>query len=417
METIQQERSIQRTVLPNGMTLIAIANPAADIVSGRVFLKNAGTRFEPREKAGLFHLLAAVIAKGTRSLSAYEIADRVESVGAGLGLETTADYFYGSFKAVSADFAGILQLLGEILRYPSFPEAEVELEKHLAIQNIRAMREQPFNVALEALRQQLYPEHPYGLSLLGTEETVAALTQEDLESTHRTYFRPDNVVISVCGRLSAEEAIATVFEVFGDWQIPETPLDGTPLVSKEPQPSTTQIQRETQQAIVMLGYLVPGVRQRDYPVLKLMNTYLGSGLSSRLFVQLREKRGLAYEVSAFYPTRLGQSHFVTYMGTANENVEVAIAGLRQETERLCEELLSPEELQAAKNKLLGQYALGKQSNAQIAQIYGWYETLGLGIEYDTQFQETIAQMSALEMREVAQQYLAIAPYVSLVGQV
>jgi predicted Zn-dependent peptidase len=170
----------------------------------------------------------------------------------------------------------------------------------------------------------------------------------------------------------------------------------------------------------MLGYLAPPVRDgasstvRDYSVLKLINTYLGNGLSSRLFVELREKRGLAYEVSAFYTTRLDPAQFVAYMGTAPENTAIALEGLQTEIDRLRVTPLTGEELQAAKNKLLGQYALGKQTNAQIAQTFGWYETLGIGIDFDTLFQKQVAETTADAVQEVAQKYLTV-PYVSLVG--
>jgi predicted Zn-dependent peptidase len=172
--------------------------------------------------------------------------------------------------------------------------------------------------------------------------------------------------------------------------------------------------QETQQSIVMLGYLASPLHHDDYTTLKLINTYLGNGLSSRLFVELREKRGLAYDVSAFYPTRKSASTFVVYMGTAPDNTETALVGLQTEVERLCSTQLSLEELQAAKNKLLGQYALGKQTNAQLAQVYGWYETLGLGIEFDTQFQQDVIRVTPEMAQAVASRYFT-EPYVSLVG--
>ena len=163
----------------------------------------------------------------------------------------------------------------------------------------------------------------------------------------------------------------------------------------------------------MLGYLTVGVKHIDYPVLKLLGTYLGNGLSSRLFVELREKQGLAYDVSAFFPTRLNPSYFVTYIGTAPENRNIAIEGLKRETERLCDIELTPEEVQTAKNKLLGQYALGKQTNAEVAHLYGWYETLGLGIAFDQQFPDIINQITPDRMQQVAKDYL-LSPYLSVV---
>ena len=190
-----------------------------------------------------------------------------------------------------------------------------------------------------------------------------------------------------------------------------------------PHPTRVTTPQETQQSIVMLGYLAPAVHpaidaspdaSTDYAALKLLNSYLGNGLSSRLFVELREKRGLAYEVSAFYPTRLEAAQFVVYMGTAPDNTLTALAGLQAEVDRLGAVALEPEELQAAKNKLLGQYALGKQTNAQIAQTFGWYETLGLGIGFDLEFQARIAALSAAQLQQAAQRHLT-EPYVSVVG--
>lgn len=417
IQPTKPQQQIQRTVLDNGITLLVIENPVADIIAGRLFLKNAGARVESPNQAGISHLLSVVLTKGTERLTAADIAEQVESVGAGLGTDTAADYFLISMKTVSADFLHLLGLVGEIMRSPSFPEAEVELERFLALQNIHSQQEQPFNVALNQLREVMYGQHPYGVSILGTEDTVSQLTRADLQQYHATYFRPDQLIISLSGRITLDDAVRAVKQVFGNWQPPSQPLPTPtlPAVTPQPQPATTP--QDTQQTIIMLGYLSASVQEPDYPVLKLLNTYLGNGLSSRLFVELREKRGLAYDVSAFYPTRLEPSHFVSYIGTAPANTEVAIARLRQEVERLCNTELTPEELQAAQNKLLGQYALGKQSNGQLAQIYGWYETLGLGIEFDTQFQEAVAQVTPQVAQAVACRYFQIDPYMSLVGPV
>jgi zinc protease len=164
----------------------------------------------------------------------------------------------------------------------------------------------------------------------------------------------------------------------------------------------------------MLGYLAPAMHDPDCIPLKLINSYLGNGMSSRLFVELREKRGLAYDVSAFYPTKLDTSHFAVYMGTAVSNTRVAVSGLRAEVERLCMKPLSAIELQSAKDRLLGQYALGKQTNGQLAQTYGWYELMGLELDFDRQFSEAIQKLSSERLQEVAEKYLS-EPYISIVS--
>ncbi len=405
---------IHRLTLENGITLLVVENTAVELVAGRIFLKNAGTRWEKTEKAGLFRLLAVLLTKGTEKLSSLEIADRVESTGAGLSADTGTDYFVVSLKTVTKDFLDILRLAAEIIRFPSFPPPEIELEKNLTRQSIRSQLEQPFNVAFNQLRAAMYPDHPYGMSLLGTEATVSQLQREDLLAYHSRFFRPDNLVISLSGRITLEEAVKAVTENFGSWSIPDLPLSSLPPAAFDFQPTCLTTVQASQQAIVMLGYPGSSVQEDDYPVLKLLSTYLGNGLSSRLFVELREKRGLAYDVSAFYPTRLDSSQFVIYMGTAPQNTAIAVSGLRQEAERLYKVTLSEEELQSAKNKLLGQYALGKQTNAEIAQLYGWYESLGLGIEFDRTFLDSINQITPEQARSVASKYFQ-NPYISLVG--
>ncbi|MBD2464963.1 insulinase family protein [Oscillatoria sp. FACHB-1407] len=413
-----QNRNVHRAVLENGMTVLTVENPAADIIAARIFIR-AGSRYEVAAQTGISHLLSAVITKGTANFSSQQIAEQVESVGASLGTDAASDYCLLSLKTVSADFVEMLKLAAEILRSPIFPAPEVELERRLTLQGIRSMQEQPFAIGQNQLRQAMYQQHPYAFSGLGTEATVSQLTQADLQTYHQTYFRPDNLVISIAGRILPEEAIALVDQVFGDWHPPQQdgqilplPSPELPPVTSDPRPVITV--QETQQAILMLGYLAPAVKNADYAALKLLSTYLSNGLSSRLFVELREKQGLAYEVSGFYPTRLDTSHFVVYMGTAPINTAVAIEGLRREVDRLSQTLLSADELQASKNKLLGQYALGKQTNAQIAQTFGWYETLGLGIEFDQTFQQAIANVTAEAAQDAACRYLG-EPYLSFVG--
>jgi zinc protease len=404
---------IHRSQLANGITVLTIVNPSADIVSGKFFIP-AGSRWETSDRSGLAHLLTSLLTKGTKRLSALAIADRIESVGAGLGADVTTDYIQLSLKTVKSDLAEIFKLAGEILRTPSFPEAQIELERKLTFQAIKSQTEQPFNNAYRQLRGSLYGEHPYARSPLGTTATVGQITRQDLINYHQIHIRPDRLIICLAGRISHDESIALATQVCGDWQIPTSapPTLAPQTVSTQPQERLEH--QATQQAIVMLGYLAPAIHDPDCIPLKLINSYLGNGMSSRLFVELREKRGLAYDVSAFYPTKLDTSHFAAYMGTAASNTSVAVSGLRAEIDRLCITQISATELQSAKDRLLGQYALGKQTNGQLAQTYGWYELMGLNLEFDRQFSETIQKLTPAQFQTVAAKYLS-APHISIVS--
>ncbi|WP_026072839.1 M16 family metallopeptidase [Nodosilinea nodulosa] len=411
--SLLQAPRLHRTVLANGLTVLVLENPVADIVSARLFIR-AGSTLEVAHQAGLVSFLMGLLTKGTERLSSMAIAETVESVGASLGTDAAADYSVISLKTVSADFAEIFALAATLLRQPSFPLDEIELERKLTLQQIRSMQEQPFTLAFNQLRQAMYGEHPYALPGIGTEATVSAIVQSDLIDFHHQHMRPDNVVVTIVGRITPEAALAQVEQALGDWPVLPQPAPVLALPAVTTAPTCSAIAQETNQAIVMVGYPAASVTHPAYAALKLINTYLGNGLSSRLFVELREKRGLAYDVSAFYPTRLGPSQFVAYIGTAPENAATALEGLRFEVERLQTTVLSDEELQSAKNKLLGQYALGKQTNAQIAQLLGWYEILGLGVEYDQQFQDMVAAVTVLDAEAVAQEFFH-SPYISLLG--
>jgi zinc protease len=150
-------------------------------------------------------------------------------------------------------------------------------------------------------------------------------------------------------------------------------------------------------------------------VLRTINSYLSSGLSSRLFVELREKRGLAYEVSSIFSTKAEQAIFAVYIGTANEKVSMAIDGLRAELARLCLARWTGEELSNTQSKLLGKYALSKQTNAQLAYLYGWYESLGLGWDFDRRLVTEIEKITPQRVEEVANKYFDHPPYISIVG--
>lgn len=403
----------QRFVLPNGIVVLILPNLTTDIIAARLFLRS-GSCWETAQTAGLLNLMASLLTKGTTELSSMEIAERVEFVGAGLGTDAATDYLLLSLKSVSADFPDLLTLAAQILRSPSFPESELELERRLTLQSLRAQQEHPLSVAFDLLRQALYPDHPYALSSLGTEASLAQLAQADLFEYHQRHFRPDNLVISIAGCIDPEITLNKVAATFGDWQAPAEPLPQLDLVPPQFSPRQVQLAQATHQLVLMLGYLGPSVHETLYPAMKLLSTYLGNGMSSRLFVELREKRGLAYEVSTFYPTRLHAAPFGAYLGTAPDNAVIAREQLQHELDILSHTRLSPNDLQTTKNKLLGQYALGKQTNAQLAQLFGWYETLGLGLGFDQIFQAQIAEVNLDDLQLAAQTYLA-EPTLAAVG--
>ena len=402
-----------RLILPNQITLVVTPQSTADIVSAR-FLFKAGRLLETPDQMGLVSLLSAVLTKGTTHRSSLEIAEAVEYCGGSLSTECGADFFILSLKTISADFAHLLHLAAELLKEPSFPESEVELERNILLQGIRSKQEYPFTLAFDHLTAHLYGDHPYGFPSSGTIESVSALRRSDLQAFHRTYFRPDNLVISIAGRMDVEGCLKQVEQAFGGWEVPSDPLTFPTFVPPQAEPQHLYLDKGRNQSIVIVGYLTIAIEDPAYVALKLLSSYLGNGMSSRLFTELREKQALAYEVSAVFPTRLHPALFAAYLGTAPQNQTRALDSLQQEVDRLREVPLSEADLHTAKSKLLGQYALGKQTNGQLAQLFGWYEILGLGVEFDQHFAAQVQALTASDLQGVAEQYLH-SPSSSIVG--
>lgn len=402
-----------RFSLPNKITLVVTPHTTADIVAARFLLK-AGRLLESPDQMGLVNLLSAVLTKGTAHRSSLDIAEVVEYCGGSVSTDCGADFFILSLKSISADFPKLLHLCAELLREPSFPETEVDLERNVILHGIRSKQEYPFTLAFDQLQAHLYGQHPYGFPSSGSIESVTSLQRSDLQGFHDTYFRPDNLVISIAGRIEAEEALSLVEQAFGDWEIPSVPLTIPDFVPANPDPQPLYLPKNSHQSIVILGYLTTAIEDPAYIPLKLLSSYLGNGMSSRLFTELREKQALAYEVSALFPTRLHPALFSVYLGTAPQNQSLALESLQGEVDRLREVALEEGELQTAKSKLLGQYALGKQTNAQLAQLFGWYEILGLGVEFDQRFSAQIQALTPADLQAVSIQYLH-TPCSSIVG--
>ncbi|AGY59486.1 M16 family metallopeptidase [Gloeobacter kilaueensis] len=401
-----------RTVLGNGLRVLVLANPAVDIVSARFFIRS-GSRHETQP--GLVHLIASVLSKGTQRRDSMAIAHAVESLGAMLGADGSPDYFQLSIKSLGEDFPALLALAAELLNEATFPAEQIEIERKVTLQAIRSQQERPFTVAYNQFRRALYGEHPYAFAELGTEESVQAIERQQLLAFYRTHFRPDNAIFVCVGPVEPEAVVEQLEAVLAGWKAPAVPLPTPPASAVLiPAQQTVQTVQPTQQSMVLVGYPAVAVGEADFAALKLIGTYLGNGLSSRLFTELREKRGLAYEVSAFFPTRVDRSHFVTYIGTAPENTRTCEQSLRFEAKRLTQIDLSEEELQIAKNKFLGQYALGKQTNSQVSQLWGWYEAIGVGADFDRTYTEAIARLRPEDLRAAAERTFT-EPLVSLVG--
>jgi len=393
----------EKIVSENGLTLILKQNPGSNIVVVDIFLGLDAA--SEGEKRGIRNLVQNLLLKGTKTRSAEELAFEAESEGIILDVGVSDDYVEIYAKSTKEKFVKSLELLADIIKNPVFSFEEVEKEKDLAKQAIKRQEDNLFRSTYGLFRETLYQQHPYAVGPLGTLETIDSITREDIVEFHRKYYTPNNMIISIVGNIDKDKTVETIKKMFGDMEKGKTtPKNVKTFDNPKTEMRRTVREKDFEQTMIIIGFLGPPITSRDYPVLKVINGILGQGMSARLFTELRDKKGLAYVVSSFYPSRKGPSHFVAYIGTSPEKMEEAEQGILAEFEKIKKEKIGEEELRRIKTKIAGDFIIDHEDNKSQAWFLGWYELLGVGYQYDEKYLEEIRAVTAEDILRVANKY-------------
>lgn len=397
-----------REVLPNGLTLLVVERPAIPIVAVRAYVR-AGSAFDPPAQPGLANLTAELLTRGTARRSGPELDKAIEFVGGSLGASAERDGVTVSLSVLKKDLALGLDLLAEVLLEPAFPQEEVERKKKEIQAAIRRSEDDPEQVAARALSALLYPGHPYGHPVMGTEASVGALTRGRVVEFYRRHYRPDAAILAVVGDVRRDEIARELSLRLGRWT---APAESPPKVPPAPTPSVRSqaIARELTQATVYLGR--PGVRQAhpDYFPLLVASYVLGGGSASRLYAKVREEAGLAYWVGSYLSVgRYGASVLVSVQ-TRTDGASAALRLIKGELARIGKERVSDAELALAKAYLTGSFPLRMDTSAKLANLLVTVEELGLGLDYPDRFKERIEKVTADDVIRVARAYLDPATF-------
>ncbi len=381
-----------RTVLPNGLRILTCAMP--HIRSATLcFYIAAGSRVEPDERAGVAHFLEHMLFKGTaRYPTAREVSEAIEGVGGVLDAQTSPEVTAYWAKVPVQHFPRALELLTEMLRFPRLDPAEIEKERQVIVEEIHMIIDSPADWVGELLGEALWPGHPLGRDVAGREETVRAIAREDLEAYRATYYVPGRIVAVVAGALPTSEVEAALADALGDLGVAAPPsLDVPPPRTRGAQLLVRY--RECEQAHLCLGLPALSYRHPDRYALLLLDTILGAGMSSRLFLSIREERALAYNVYSALRQFADCGAETIYAGVAPERAGECLAAIWEELERLATEGVPEEELQRAKEYTKGRILLRMEDSYGVASWYGAQETLLQRIE---EVDEVIAQIEAVE---------------------
>lgn len=411
---------IEKDVLNNGITLITKQRKNSDTVAIKVFVKG-GKSVE--KVPGTATLLSALLKKGTLARTVEDINTELESRGMSLSVSAGNDYILVSGHCISDDFGELFLILQDVLSQPIFDETEFAKAKEDLKNSIKASHDEPASIALENATTNLYPWHPYGNVGSRVEKHLDLLTQDTIAEYFDTYFIPEQMVVSVVGDVDSNTVKSYLEAALPNVINERSNLNGETLSWPDVPPlqteKTIEFSKAKQSATwIAQSWLGPDADSKDYAAFKVLNSLLGTGMSSRLFAHLREKQGLAYSIASALPTTKEDMRFTLYAGTAPQNEAKILEGFKQEIDTLKTKLVDEQELKEAKDKLSGAFALAHETNANQAFYLGFYETLGMngkGYTFDAAYHNWIQSITPEDIQRVAQKYLSQPAILSIVA--
>ena len=401
--------------LPGGCPLWVVRRPGPEIVSAKLWIRG-GSSSDPIGQRGSHQLLAGLLSRGCGDHSGEALADQVEGLGAGLRCEASEDGLLISLKCAAADAEALLPLLLTLVQKPWLLNDQIDLERQLNLQALQRHREDPFQLAHDRLRQQLYGDGPYGHDPLGVEAELAAIGRDGLVQ-QAGQLGLQGAVLVVAGQPPANlEALLTRESGPTGWPT-QPPLANRSWAPSQPSGSSQRLacsEEDTEQLVLMLGAATVPLGHRHGLALRLLHCHLGVGMSSRLFVTMREEHGLAYDVGVHHPARLGAAPFVFHLSSSAERAFEATTELLNEWQRLLEQPLSQDDLALARAKFRGQEAMGRQTGSQVADRLALVLGHGLPADFTDRCLGDLDGLGPADLLAAARELLA-SPSLSLCG--
>ncbi|HEY8909628.1 MAG TPA: pitrilysin family protein [Desulfosporosinus sp.] len=347
----------QKTVLPNGVRIIT---EEIDHVRSAAFgiWVGAGSRDEREGYEGISHFMEHMFFKGTEHRTARDLAESLEAVGGQLNAFTTKEYTCYFAKILDEDLDLAIDVLSDMFFNSLFDEKEIEKEKNVVIEEIKMYEDSPDELIHDIFSEHVWSDHPLGKPILGTEESIRSLSREKIMTFLSEHYAPDNLVIAVAGKIKHDEVVAKLATQFGTFK-----RGGRRVLEETPKGQTVERyqKKDTEQMHILLG--VPGLGQDDDDIyaMHIFNNILGGGLSSRLFQEIREQRGLAYSVYSYHSTYVDTGLFAIYAGTSPKNTKEVIECILQEVMAIKRNGVTAGELERTKAQIKGGLYLGLES--------------------------------------------------------
>ncbi|MGI5842958.1 MAG: M16 family metallopeptidase [Candidatus Xenobium sp.] len=397
---------VTRLVLPNGLVLLVQESPFEDIVAVELLVR-AGVQQEGSNLTGLTSLIQDLLSdRITKDTTGQDI---VEITGSLVTTQAEPDYARISLLTTPEYLEFMIGRLGQALRQRASTTSEVDQARSLALQALQG-NQGAFSALYEVFLDTFYRYHPYKRTTSGVEGSVRKFDPQAVDAYFQRYYVPNRMVLSVAGKVDGTALAELVRREFASLEpVRETSVN----IQWEPKASEKEVflAAGSRLAWVFLGYPAPSLTSRDYAAMRVIHCLLGEGISSRLWIELREKRGLAYELGSIYPDLEGPSHILAYIITRPNSVGESRRRILGEVDRLKKERISQSELEDTQRKLIGNYLLERETNQGKAFHRGLAEILGLGYESDMYYLRHLQETTPQDVQRVARLYLDSATLV------
>ena len=383
------------TTLDNGLRVITQAMASARSTSIGVWV-DAGSRDEVGAEHGASHFLEHLLFKGSERMSARHISEALDAVGAQHNAFTSKEYTCYWTRVRSADTPLAVDILSEMIQFPAFRPSEIDSERHVVLEEINMNDDDPSDVAHEQFVNAMWVDHPIKPAILGTRKSITAMTRDTIHDYWAHRYTPHSVVVSAAGRLDHDDFVALIEKHFGKWQ---GDAPSRELRTLKYRSGVEVVRRDTEQAHLVLG--MPGyVRddERRYPHL-VVDHVLGGGMSSRLFEEIREQRGLAYSVHSFRMPFVDTGASAIYVGTTPSQAPDVLKLIRAELAKIVESGITTAEMERAKGNVKGSLALSMEDVTSTMTRIGRSELIG--IEHSS-IDEVVARVEAVTPAEIAE---------------
>ncbi|MFC1873467.1 M16 family metallopeptidase [Chloroflexota bacterium] len=393
-----------RSTLDNGLRIISARMPHIPSVSVNFFV-GVGSRYEGKAEAGISHFIEHILFRGTaKRQTSREISEAIEGVGGSINAATDKELTYYWCKVAKHHFPLALDVLSDMVMHPKLDPKDIEMERQIITEEISRCKDSPSQKVSILVDELLWPDHPLGRDIAGDKKSVAAISRKKIANYITTHYQPNNVVVAVAGDIKHDQIVSAVSQSLGGWANQQPRLEYLTYTEKRVTRQLHIEKQDTEQAHLCLA--LPGL-SLSHPqrfTLDLLNVIIGEGMSSRLFVEIRDKLGLAYSINSYTDHFLDCGSLIIYAGVEPKKLQTAIKAILTQLS-LLHKTIPESELSKAKEQAKGRLLLQMENSRNVAGWAGGQEILTdrtLSIEKVTSIIDAI---TAAEIKQLAEELL------------